>query len=62
VRAADCIHCDEAPAVSEDGYCGHCHWAVKILVVEGLYDLLDYLESDPHVAYVQWCREHRVAP
>lgn len=39
-----CIRCDEALAVDELGYCGHCHWAVRAEIEEGFYALRVYLE------------------
>ena len=49
-----CIRCDEALAVDELGYCGHCHWAVRAEVEEGLYSLRAYLES--WARFDDWCR------
>jgi hypothetical protein len=40
-----CIRCDEAPAVDEQGYCGHCHWAVRAEFEEGFRELRGYLEA-----------------
>ena len=42
----ECIRCNDAPAVNELGYCGHCHWAVRAEVEEGLYQLREYLRAD----------------
>ena len=39
----ECIRCNEAPAVDDQGYCGHCHWAVRAEVEEGFYQLREYL-------------------
>ena len=39
----DCIRCGAAPGVDEQGYCGHCHWAVKVEIQEGFHQLRDYL-------------------
>jgi hypothetical protein len=41
--AGDCLRCGEAPRVDEQGYCGHCHWAVKAEIEEGFYHLREYL-------------------
>jgi hypothetical protein len=49
----DCIRCDGAPAADELGYCGHCHWAVKVEVVDGLYRLSEYL--DAWSSFEAWC-------
>ena len=42
---ADCIRCCEAQAVDEDGYCGHCHWAIRAEIEEGFYQLRQYLHA-----------------
>ena len=39
----DCIRCGETPGVDEDGYCGHCHWAVRTEIEHGMHKLRDYL-------------------
>jgi hypothetical protein len=39
----DCIRCGEAPRADEEGYCGHCHWAVKVEIQEGFHQLCTYL-------------------
>jgi hypothetical protein len=41
----DCIRCGEAPGIDEQGYCGHCHWAVKVEIREGLHQLHNYLAA-----------------
>ena len=41
----ECIRCNEAPAVDEHGYCGHCHWAVRAESEEGFAKLRDYLRA-----------------
>lgn len=55
----DCIRCHDAPAVDEDGYCGHCHWAVRVELEEGFMQLREYLR--PWLAYATWCESHGVA-
>lgn len=40
-----CVRCKEAPAATPEGLCGHCHWAVRAEVEEGLYALREYLKS-----------------
>jgi hypothetical protein len=49
----ECIRCSSAPAVDELGYCGHCHWAVRAEVEEGLYQLREYLRS--WARFSDWC-------
>jgi len=49
----ECIRCHEAPAVDEDGYCGHCHWAVRAEVEEGLRALREYLRAWAN--FDEWC-------
>jgi hypothetical protein len=53
---AMCIRCDEAPIVDENGYCGHCHWAVRAEVEEGLYRLRERLRKE--VRFQQWLARH----
>ena len=38
-----CIRCDELPAVDLEGYCGHCHWAIRAEVEEGMFAIRQYL-------------------
>jgi hypothetical protein len=38
-----CIRCDEQPAVDLAGYCGHCHWAIRSEVEEGMAEMRQYL-------------------
>lgn len=54
-----CIRCDEAPAVTEDGYCGHCHWAVRTEVDQGLYELGGYLTG--WARFADYCDQHGLA-
>ena len=49
----ECIRCNTAPAVDELGYCGHCHWAVKVEIQEGLAQLRDYLAG--WAQFADWC-------
>ena len=51
----ECIRCGEAPAVDELGYCGHCHWAIRAEVEEGMADLRTYLSAWRR--YADWCDE-----
>jgi hypothetical protein len=48
-----CIRCGEAPAVDLSGYCGHCHWAIRAEVEEGMADLRTYLTAWRR--YADWC-------
>lgn len=45
-----CIRCGQAPSVDEDGYCGHCHWAVRAEIEEGMYALKQYLARQAEFA------------
>jgi hypothetical protein len=56
VDAGMCIRCDEAPAVDENSYCGHCHWAVRAEVEEGLYLLRERLRKE--VCFQEWLARH----
>lgn len=52
-----CIRCDDkAPAADKLGYCGLCHWAAKAEVVDGSFDLKDFLEN--HAKFLDWCAEN----
>jgi hypothetical protein len=42
---SDCIRCGDTPAVDEEGYCGHCHWAARAEAEQGLYQLREYLKG-----------------
>jgi hypothetical protein len=55
----DCICCREAPGVDEQGYCGHCHWAVRAEVEQGLYQLREYLHA--WVRFADWCARREAA-
>lgn len=50
-----CIRCGEAPAVDEDGYCGHCHWTVRAEVAQGFADLAVYLAA--WARFAAWCAD-----
>jgi hypothetical protein len=54
-QIAGCIRCGEAPRVDEVGYCGHCHWAVRAEVAEGLQLLSEYLR--PWALFIDWCAQ-----
>lgn len=54
----NCIRCGNAPAVDEFGYCGHCHWATRAEVDEGILRLRVYL--DAWARYEKWCEAHGV--
>ena len=55
----DCIRCADAPAVDDQGYCGHCHWAVRAEIEEGMHQLRDYLGS--WARFTAWCDAHGLA-
>jgi len=55
----ECIRCNEAPAVDEQGYCGHCHWAVRAEVEEGFYALREYLRA--WARFDEWCEARGIA-
>ena len=57
-----CVRCQNAPAVDAEGYCGHCHWAVRAEVEQGFFQIREHLRNDPHVGYVEFCREHGLEP
>jgi ribosomal protein S27AE len=42
-EADACVRCGGMAVTDDVGYCGHCHWAVRAEIVEGLYDLRRYL-------------------
>lgn len=54
-----CIRCGEAPAVDEYNYCGHCHWASRAEVEEGMFRLREYLRA--WARFREWERAHGVA-
>jgi len=54
----ECIRCNEAPAVDELGYCGHCHWAVLAEVEEGFAQIREYLRS--WAKFSEWCESSGV--
>jgi hypothetical protein len=56
----ECIRCNEAPAVDDLGYCGHCHWAVRAEVEEGFCQLREYLRS--WAQFSDWCASRGLAP
>jgi hypothetical protein len=56
----DCIRCSDAPAVDDQGYCGHCHWAVRAEIEEGFHELREYLGS--WALFTEWCDANGLAP
>jgi hypothetical protein len=54
----DCIRCHEAKAVDQEGFCGHCHWAIRTEITIGVEQLNAYL--DKYARYEDWCRQHGV--
>src|ERR1700753_3918770 len=55
----ECIRCNEAPAVDDQGYCGHCHWAVRAEVEEGFYAMREYLRA--WARFDEWCETQKLA-
>ena len=55
----ECIRCNEAPAVDEQGYCGHCHWAVRAEIEEGFYAIREYLRA--WARFDEWCETRGLA-
>jgi hypothetical protein len=54
-----CIRCGEAFGLDENGYCGHCHWAVRTEIEEGLYQLSERLRKE--VSFQEWLARHSEA-
>jgi hypothetical protein len=54
-----CIRCVSAPAVDENGYCGHCHWISRVEVEVGIDQIHEYLGN--WARFDAWCEEHRAA-
>lgn len=48
-----CIRCQQAPAVTNN-LCGHCHWAVKAEIEDGLVKFRAYLQA--WADFNEWCR------
>jgi hypothetical protein len=57
---ASCIRCDDAPQVDAEGFCGHCHWAVRFEVENGLVAIGEYLRR--WARYADWCVDHGRQP
>jgi hypothetical protein len=56
-----CIRCAETLAVDGGlGYCGHCFWAIKDEIDDGLAELGRYLEG--WARFSDWCVEHGLVP
>ena len=51
-----CIRCCEADAADDQGYCGHCHWAVLVEVEDGVTLLEEYLAK--WAGFADWCLDH----
>lgn len=39
-----CLNCHEAPAVDDQGLCGHCHWLIAAQIQTGLRQFEKFLE------------------
>jgi len=55
----ECIRCGGEPGIDEQGYCAHCHWAVKVEVHDGFLDLRNYLAA--WARFADWCAAHEAA-
>jgi hypothetical protein len=56
-----CIRCAEILAVDGgNGYCGHCYWAVKSEIEDGISELQRYLEG--WARFSDWCAERGLRP
>jgi hypothetical protein len=56
-----CIRCGETVAVEGGfGYCGHCFWAIKDEIEDGLSELSRYL--DGWARFADWCAERGLLP
>ncbi|MFL5960712.1 MAG: hypothetical protein ACJ75G_10650 [Gaiellaceae bacterium] len=45
--------------MDDQGYCGHCHWAVRAEVEEGFYALREYLRA--WARFDEWCESRGIA-
>lgn len=55
-----CIRCGNAPSVDDLGYCGHCHWAARAELEEGLVAIGRYLAC--WGAFFAWLRARGLEP
>jgi hypothetical protein len=55
----NCIRCGAAPAVDAEGYCGHCHWAVRAEIETGFVGLREYLAK--WARFDEWRSAHDIA-
>jgi hypothetical protein len=51
---------EDVPAVDHEGLCGHCYWAIKAEVHEGIQNFYLYLEASPMVGYTEACRRRGI--
>ena len=51
-----CIRCGDQPAVTDLGYCSHCHWAVRAELERGFYELRTYLVG--WLRFTDWLLSH----
>ena len=51
-----CHKTSHHPKDAQHGYCGHCHWAVRAEVEEGLYAFREYLRA--WARFDEWCVSH----
>jgi hypothetical protein len=54
-----CIRCGQQPGIDDNGYCGHCHWAVKAEIQEGIHRFRDYLAA--WARFDDWCAGRKLA-
>lgn len=57
---AKCIRCRDADPVDQHGYCGHCHWAIRSEIDQGLAQLHVYLGR--HAGFRAWLADHGREP
>jgi hypothetical protein len=55
-EAPVCLRCAESPATTPDGMCGHCHWAIKAEVENGIVQIAEYVSKQDEFA--RWLREN----
>jgi hypothetical protein len=55
----NCLLCDEAPAIDDLEYCGHCRWVLHAEIEEGWFLLHNYLQK--WARFRDWELEHSAA-
>lgn len=51
-----CIRCGENYGVTEEGMCGHCHWAFRAELDALWLEMRDYLRLA--LEFQEWCIAH----